>query len=56
MEQIWKELRKGFRNQVFATLGKVVDRLCDTVCLLSNAIIRSITGRERIIKVLVNPL
>ena len=35
IEQIWKELRiTGFRNEVFATLEKVVDRLCDTICTL----------------------
>jgi len=35
IEQIWKEIRKrGFRNEVFATLEKVVDRLCDTICSL----------------------
>jgi len=33
VEQIWKELRKrGFRNEIFQTLDKVVDRLCDTTC------------------------
>ncbi len=32
MEQIWKEIRKrGFKNEVFQTLQKVVDRLCDTI-------------------------
>ena len=32
IEQIWKEIRKrGFRNEVFASLDKVVDRLCDTI-------------------------
>ena len=32
IEQIWKELRQiGFRNEVFATLDKVVDRLPRTV-------------------------
>ena len=47
VEQIWKELRKlGFRNEIFATLEKVVDRLCDTICHLSNTMIRSITGRN----------
>ena len=36
IEQIWKEIRKrGFRNEVFATLEKVVDRLCDTICSLT---------------------
>ena len=50
IEQIWKELRKlGFRNEIFATLEKVVDRLCDTICRLSSILIRSITGREWII-------
>ena len=50
IEQIWKELRKlGFRNEVFATLEKVVDRLCDTICALTNDTIKRITGREWII-------
>lgn len=52
IEQIWKEIRKrGFRNEVFSTLEKVVDRLCDTICSLSNNVISSITGRDWIIKV-----
>ena len=51
IEQIWKEIRKcGFRNEIFATLEKVVDRLCDTICSLSNQVISSITGRDWIIK------
>ncbi len=51
IEQIWKELRKrGFRNEIFATLEKVVDRLCDTICSLSNNVIASITGRDWIIE------
>ena len=50
IEQIWKELRKmGFRNEVFATLEKVVLRLCDTICDLTPDTIRSITGRSWII-------
>ena len=53
IEQIWKEIRKrGFRNEIFATLEKVVDRLCDTICSLNHEIISSITGREWIIKLL----
>ena len=45
--QIWKELRaKGFHNEVFLTLEKVVDRLCDTICELSSDTIRRITGRN----------
>jgi len=51
IEQIWKELRKmGFRNEVFQTLDKVVDRLCDTIQNLSNATVRSITGRKWILE------
>ena len=51
IEQIWKEIRKrGFRNEVFATLEKVVDRLCDTICSLTPNTIFSITGRDWIIK------
>lgn len=51
IEQIWKEIRKrGFRNEVFATLNKVMDRLCDTICSLTNQTISSITGREWILK------
>ena len=51
IEQIWKEIRKrGFRNEVFTTLEKVVDRLCDTICSLTPNTIFSITGRDWIIK------
>lgn len=51
IEQIWKEIRKrGFRNEVFTTLEKVVDRLCDTICSLSSQVISSITGRSWIVK------
>ena len=51
IEQIWKEIRKrGFRNEIFATLENVVDRLCDTICTLSNQAISSITGRQWIIE------
>ena len=51
IEQIWKEIRKrGFRNEVFTTLEKVIDRLCDTICSLTPNIIFSITGRDWIIK------
>ena len=51
IEQIWKELRKmGFRNEIFATLEKVVDRLCDVINDLSADVIRSVTGRNWIIE------
>ena len=51
IEQIWKEIRKrGFRNEVFQTLSKVVDRLCDTIRSISAHTITSITARDWIIK------
>jgi len=47
IEQIWKEIRKrGFRNELFKTLIKVIDRLCDTISGLTTDSIKSITGRE----------
>ena len=50
IEQIWKELRiTGFRNEVFASLEKVVDRLCDTICTLTSDMIKSMTRRSWII-------
>lgn len=50
IDQIWKEIRKrGFKNEVFQTLQKVVDRLCDTICSLSNETIKSITARDWIL-------
>ena len=50
IEQIWKELRRmGFRNEVFATLEKVVNRLCDTICALTAQTIRSLTDRSWIL-------
>jgi len=50
IEQIWKEIRKrGFRNEIFSSLDKVVDRLCDTICSLSNSVVKSITARKWIL-------
>ena len=52
--QIWKEIRKrGFKNESFASLAKVIDRLCDTICSLSAGVIKSITGRTWIVNVLI---
>ena len=52
IEQIWKEIRKlGFRNEVFASLDKVVDRLCDTIFSLPSEVISRITARDWIIQV-----
>ena len=51
IEQIWKELRKrGFCNEVFPTLKKVIDRLCDVICSLTKDTIRSITARKWIVQ------
>lgn len=47
IEQIWHELRtKGFLNEVFSSLEKVVDRLCETINHLSNDTVMSITQRD----------
>lgn len=52
IEQIWEELReKGFRNEVFQTLDKVVDRLCDVIRCLSADTVKSIIGRDWIISI-----
>jgi putative transposase len=52
IEQIWEELReKGFRNEVFQTLSKVVDRLCEVICNLTAQTIMSITGRDWILSI-----
>ena len=50
IEQIWKEIRlRGFRNQVFPSLNKVVDRLSEAIRNLSAETIQSISGRQWII-------
>lgn len=50
IEQIWKEIRKrGFKNECFSSLDKVVDRLCVTICSLSHNTIKSITARNWIL-------
>ena len=47
IEQIWKELRaRGFCNEIFASLEKVVDRLCETINHLAKEKIISITKRN----------
>lgn len=52
IEQIWKEIRKcGFKNEIFSTLEKVVDRLSDTINNLSPDVIKSITGRDWILSI-----
>ena len=52
IEQVWRELRtQGFRNEVFATLDKVEERLCETINGLAPEIVRSITLRDWIYKI-----
>ena len=47
IEQIWKELRaRGFCNEIFSSLEKVVDRLCKTINHLINETIISSTRRD----------
>ncbi len=51
IEQIWKEIRnRGFRNEIFKTLDCVIDRLCKTICTITNETIKSITGRDWILQ------
>lgn len=51
IEQIWKQIRSmGFKNEVFNTLADVVDRLCETICNLTEEMVQSITGRDWIIQ------
>lgn len=50
IEQIWAWLRlHGFRNEIFQTLDKVVERLCDTICSLLPDIVISISRRNWIL-------
>ena len=55
IEQIWKQIRKlGFKNEVFPSLDKVVDRLCLTICSLLPQPISHITARAWILNVFVS--
>ena len=50
IEQIWSWLRMhGFCNEIFVSLEKVVERLCETICSLDQATVRSITLRSWIL-------
>ncbi len=52
IEQIWKQIRiLGFTNVAFSSLEKVVERLCFTICSLSNDLIKSITLRDWIFSI-----
>ena len=43
--------KRGFKNELFSTLEKVVDRLCDTINTRSTTVIKSITGRDWIMSI-----
>ena len=49
IEQIWKELRKSFKNELFKTLNSVVDRLCEAIVSLTKDTVKNITGRDWIL-------
>ena len=50
IEQIWNEVRKDdFKNTLFTTLDKVVNKLCDSLIALSNSTVKSICGRDWIV-------
>jgi putative transposase len=51
IEQIWSWIRRhGFKNEIFSTLDKVVDRLCDTIRTLNSSLVKSITARDWILQ------
>lgn len=55
IEMLWDEIReKGFRNEMFSTLDKVQNRLCETiVSLINNKIrVKSITGWDWILSII----
>ncbi len=51
IEQIWKELRKGFCNEAFNSLDDVINRLCNVICSLHNDTVISITLRDWILSI-----
>jgi transposase len=51
IEQIWKELRKDFANQIFKSLKAVMDQLEVSVNNLTDEAVMSITGRSWILNI-----
>lgn len=49
IEQIWKELRLSFKNELFKTLENVLERLCLAISNLVKETVKSITGRKWIL-------
>ena len=53
IEQIWREIRpRSFRKEIFKTLNDGTDRLTETIKSITPDVIRSITGRDQILKLL----
>lgn len=42
----------GFDNKIFSTLNVIVDRLCDTINLFIDELVKSITLREWICSII----
>jgi len=40
----------GFHNKIFGALEKVIDRLCEAACLLTESTIRNIAGKDWILE------
>jgi putative transposase len=51
IEQIWKELRKGFSNKFFTSLNDVINNLENEVKNLTHETVISITCRDWISKI-----
>ena len=51
IEQVWKDTRKrGFKNKIFSSLEKVIDKLCDTITSFTKEDFKRITGRQWILQ------
>ena len=47
IEQIWKEVRKdGFKNTMFSSLDKVVDKLSDSLMAITKDTIKSVCAKQ----------
>jgi transposase len=51
IEQLWKELRKDFANDIFDSLQAVMDQLEKSVNNLNDDLIKSVTGRDWILNI-----
>ena len=51
IEQIWKELRKDFANELFPSLQSVMDQLEKSINNLTADLIKSVTGRDWVLNI-----